>query len=69
MDKNTKAAIIIDAATKTADELRSEGKSNLADQTMNAFKDVPVGSLAKFYDIIMAYPTKRAALEAVGADA
>jgi hypothetical protein len=69
MDSNTKAAIIMDAATKTAEEFRSEGKSNLADRTLNAFKDVPVGSLAKFYDIIMAHPTKKAALESMGADA
>lgn len=53
MDNNTKAQKVLNAARKTANELRAEGKSNLADRTMNAFKDVPVGSLARFHDMMM----------------
>jgi hypothetical protein len=68
MDNNTKAKVIMDAAQKAADELRSEGKSNLADRTLNAFKGVPVGSLARFHDILMAHPTKASALRSMGAE-
>lgn len=52
MDNNTKAKIVLDAAKETAASFRSEGKDNLADRTLDAFKGVPVGSLARFYDIM-----------------
>lgn len=68
MDNNTKAKIILDAAQQTADEFRSEGKSNLADRTLAAFKGVPVGSLAKFHDILMKHSTKADALRSLGAN-
>jgi hypothetical protein len=69
MDNNTKAKIILEAAEQTAAELRTEGKAIMAAQTLDAFKGVPVGSLAKFYDIIQTFKTKKAALAAMGADA
>jgi hypothetical protein len=69
MDKNEKAKAVIDAVQKTAAELRAEGKANMADRTLSAFKDVPVGSLAKFYDILQQFETKAAALESMGASA
>lgn len=69
MDNNTKAKIILDAAEKAAAELRAEGKAIMATQTLDAFKGVPVGSLAKFHDILMAHSTKADALRSMGADA
>ena len=52
MDNNSKAKIVLDAAAQAAAEFRAEGKDNVADRTINAFKGVPVGSLARFYDIM-----------------
>jgi hypothetical protein len=69
MDNNTKAKALIDAVSKTVDELRSEGKTIMAAQTEKAFKDIPVGSLAKLYDIIQANATRKDALRSLGADA
>jgi hypothetical protein len=69
MDKNTKAKAIIDAVEKTVEELRAQGKNAMADQTEKAFKDFPVGSLARLYDLVVTFRTRREALEALGADA
>jgi hypothetical protein len=69
MDNNTKAKIIIAAAEQAAAELRAEGKAIMAAQTLDAFKGVPVGSLAKFFDIIQTFKTKKEALASMGADA
>lgn len=69
MDNNEKAKVILDMAQQAADEFRAEGKTNLAERTLAPFKDVPVGSLAKFYDILMAHPTKQEALRSMGVDA
>lgn len=69
MDNNTKAKAMIDAVSKTVAELRSEGKSIMAAQTEAAFKDVPVGSLAKLYDLIKTHATRKDALRSLGADA
>jgi hypothetical protein len=69
MDNNTKAKIILDAAQQTADEFRSEGKSNLADRIFSPpSRALPVGSLAKFHDILMKHSTKADALRSLGAN-
>lgn len=66
IDSNTKAKAIIDAMERTVTELRAEGKTQIADQTEKAFKDVPVGSLARLYDLLSQFGTKREALAALG---
>lgn len=58
MDNNEKAKQVLDAAQQVADQFRSEGKDNVADRTLNAFKGVPVGSLARFYDIMQKVSAK-----------
>lgn len=69
VDSNSKAKKVIDAVQKVADDLRGEGKSSLADRTLSAFNDVPVGSLARLHDLFVKFETKDAALESLGADA
>lgn len=55
MDNNEKARRVIEAAQQTADSFRDEGKDDIADRTLKAFEGVPVGSLAKFYDLLASY--------------
>lgn len=52
MDNNEKARRVIDAAHKLEAEYEAEGKPEIAKQVRTGFDALPVGSLAKLYDII-----------------
>lgn len=54
MDNNDKAAAVIAAAHKLEAEYEAEGKPALAKQVRDGFNELPVGSLAKLYDILKA---------------
>lgn len=52
MDNNEKARKVIEASHKLESEYEAEGKPELAKQIREGFDNLPVGSLAKLYDIL-----------------
>lgn len=69
MDHNTKAKKMASALEALSDETRFRGDPNTADLLMKMKNELPVGSLARLFDIIKESPTKADALNALGADA
>lgn len=65
LDPNTKAAKTSSALTQIVGELRADGNANLADRLEHAMRAMPVGSLARLYDLIESSPTKAEALESL----
>lgn len=51
MPETEKARAMLSAVNECAAEFIAEGKHDLAARTLAAFKGVPVGSLARLYDI------------------
>jgi hypothetical protein len=68
-DENAKAKVVLDCFEQASSEYRDEGKPQIADMLDRGVKELPVGSLAKLFDLLDAHPSKEAALEALGAKA
>lgn len=69
MDNNTKAKKMAAALEAVSDETRFRGDPNAADLLMKMRGELPVGSLARLFDMIKASDTKADALRTMGADA
>jgi hypothetical protein len=52
MDNNEKARRVIEASHKLEAEYVGEGKPELAQRVRSGFDELPVGSLARLYDIL-----------------
>lgn len=56
MNDNDKARRLIEAAHKLEADYEAEGKSEIAKQVREGFGSLPVGSLARLWDILNAPP-------------